>query len=88
MQESFKGSVVLKRFEHSTKNQQHSQWRTILRQVEGLQTNLTHSINPKTSQHMNDVVGFFEAMHDELLITGDGRWVDQGVRCDALRFEL
>ena len=76
-----RGSVVLKRFEHPTKNQQHSQWRTILRQVEGLQTNLTHSINPKASQHMNDVVGFFEAMDDELLITGD--WALGQSRCQV-----
>lgn len=47
MQERLQRLVILKRFEHPTKNQQHSQWRSILRQVEGLQTNFAHSINPK-----------------------------------------
>ena len=72
----------------SSKDQQHSQGRAILRQVECLQANLSHTIDSKSRQHMDDVVGFFQAMHDEVLITTDGRRINQGLRCDPLGFEL
>ena len=84
MQELLKGFVILKCLKHPAKDQQHRQWRTILGEVEGLQTNFTHTINPKARQDMNDVMGFFEAVDNEFLVTGNGRWINQRLGCDAL----